>query len=364
MTGRISLPPGLADKGSGEMKSINAFIAAAIALLLGFAIAPFSTRPANSESTEKTVPLTLRARIPLPGVYGRIDHYGWDSKRGILIVSALGNNSVEIIDQWRRTYSIAGVEHPQASVYLPGVDRIVVSSQSGKLRFYDAATYTLIKTLDFGEGADTDNMRYDPSTQLLYVGFGGRGRGALATVDPAAMERRKEFLVGSHPESFQVEANGRRVFVSLPDEEAIAIIDRNSGTVTKVQITGHKNSHTLALDETNRRLFSAALQPGRFVAVDIEAGKIVAELPCVQGVDDLWFDAVRRRIYASGAGAIEVFQQIDADHYAKLARIDVGAGAGSTSLHVKTRTQDSLFMSWPNMLPQGGSEVLLYYVND
>jgi len=39
-------------------------------------------------------------------------------------------------------------------------------------------------------------------------------------------------------------------------------------------------------------------------------------------------------------------------------------GTGSTSLHLKTRTQDSLFMSWPNMLPQGGSEVLLFYVND
>jgi hypothetical protein len=50
--------------------------------------------------------MTLRTRIPLPGVYGRIDHYGWDSKRGILIVSALGNNTVEIIDQWKRAHSI------------------------------------------------------------------------------------------------------------------------------------------------------------------------------------------------------------------------------------------------------------------
>jgi hypothetical protein len=47
-----------------------------------------------------------------------------------------------------------------------------------------------------------------------------------------------------------------------------------------------------------------------------------------------------------------------------LARIQVGAGAGSTSFHLKTRTQDSLFMSRPNMLPQGGSEVLLLYVDD
>ncbi len=51
---------------------------------------------------DKPPPLTLRTRIPLPDVYGRIDHYGWDSKRGILIVSALGNNTVEIVDSWKR----------------------------------------------------------------------------------------------------------------------------------------------------------------------------------------------------------------------------------------------------------------------
>ena len=27
----------------------------------------------------KVAPFSLRTRIPLPGVYGRIDHFGWDS---------------------------------------------------------------------------------------------------------------------------------------------------------------------------------------------------------------------------------------------------------------------------------------------
>jgi hypothetical protein len=59
-----------------------------------------------------------------------------------------------------------------------------------------------------------------------------------------------------------------------------------------------------------------------------------------------------------------VFEQIDPDHYRATVRIPVGAGSGSTSLHLKSRTQDGLYMSWPNMLPQGGSEVLLFYVDD
>jgi hypothetical protein len=84
----------------------------------------------------------------------------------------------------------------------------------------------------------------------------------------------------------------------------------------------------------------------------------------VLGVDDLWFDAAPKRIYAPGSGAIDVFQQIDADHYAAIAHVPAGPGAGSTSFHLKSRTQNSLFMSSPNTLAQGGSEVLVFYVDD
>jgi DNA-binding beta-propeller fold protein YncE len=332
-------------------------------LVVGQAAAQQNGIQASTESG-KLPALTLRTRIPLPGVYGRMDHYGWDSKRARLMVSALGNDTVEIIDSWRRVHAIAGLEHPQAVLYVPGVDRIVVSSQSGKLRFYDAEAYTLVKSLDFGTNANTDNMRYDPSSKRVYVGYGRGARGALAVVDPASMERLQEFVVGSHPESFQVETEGPRIFVNLPDQEAIGVIDQQTGAVTKWKIPGHTNAHALALDEASRRLFAASLQPGEVTVVNTDSGVVVARLPCVLGVDDLWFDAARKRIYAPGSGAIDVFEQIDPNRYAAIARVPVGVGAGSTSLHLKTRTQDSLFMSWPNMLPQGGSEVLLFYVND
>jgi hypothetical protein len=97
--------------------------------------------------------------------------------------------------------------------------------------------------------------------------------------------------------------------------------------------------------------------------VDTEWGAVVASLLCVLGVDDLWFDA-RKRIYAPCSGAIDVFQQVDTSHYSAIAQVMVAIGAGSNSFHLKSRSQDSLFMSWPNMLSQGGSEILLFYVDD
>ena len=42
--------------------------------------------------------LTQVQTIPLDGVEGRIDHFGLDAKRKRLFVSALGNDTVEVVD--------------------------------------------------------------------------------------------------------------------------------------------------------------------------------------------------------------------------------------------------------------------------
>jgi hypothetical protein len=112
------------------MRRAGAAFAVFASLVLGQVSAQETGVRGTPTDSYKLIPLTLRTRIPLPGVYGRMDHYGWDSKRGVLIVSALGNDTVEIVNSWRRVHSITGLEHPQASVYVPGIDRIVVSSRS------------------------------------------------------------------------------------------------------------------------------------------------------------------------------------------------------------------------------------------
>jgi DNA-binding beta-propeller fold protein YncE len=345
---------------------MTTFLSTFAALFIGIATGglPMGAAQAQQPISDKVPPITLRSRTALPGVYGRMDHYGYDTRRGNLIVQALGNNTVEIINSWNRIHTITGLEHPQGSVYVPGVDRIFVNSQSGKTRIYDAGTFALLKTLDFGARANADNIRYDAAAKLVYVGYGEDDGGAMGVVDPMTMERVKDIKLGSHPEAFALEQKGPRIFVNLPDQESFGVIDRTTGAVTKWKIPGNTNNHTMALDEANHRVFACALQPGRLTVVDTETGKVVATLPCVLGVDDIWYDAVLKRIYAPGSGAIDVFQQVDADHYNVMARIPVGAGAGSTSYYLRTRTGANIYMSWPNMLPQGGSEVLLFYVNE
>ena len=47
---------------------------------------------------EAAEPLRLVQTIPLPGVEGRIDHFGLDAKGQRLFVAALGNDTVEVVN--------------------------------------------------------------------------------------------------------------------------------------------------------------------------------------------------------------------------------------------------------------------------
>jgi hypothetical protein len=74
------------------------------------------------------------------------------------------------------------------------------------------------------------------------------------------------------------------------------------------------------------------------IVLDTESGKQITQLDGVNGIDDLWYDAERNRIYASGgrgaaAGFVYVYQQKDADRYELTAKVPTRANA-QTSIWV------------------------------
>lgn len=52
------------------------------------------------------------------------------------------------------------------------------------MRVYEAATYTLRKTIDFGD--DPDNMRRRQPQRRVFIGF-GEGDGGIDMIDPPQM---------------------------------------------------------------------------------------------------------------------------------------------------------------------------------
>jgi len=116
-------------------------------------------------------PLRLEKTIELPDVQGRIDHMSVDVKGGRLFVSALGNNTIEVIDikTGKRAKTVDGLQEPQGVLYVPEVDRLyVANSKDGSVRLFEGASYAPLKILDYGD--DADNLRYDSNHKRIYVG--------------------------------------------------------------------------------------------------------------------------------------------------------------------------------------------------
>lgn len=309
-------------------------------------------------------PMVLTGVIPLGNVQGRIDHLSLDPK-GRLFISALGNNSEEVIDLSAavRSHSIGNIPKPQGVAYCPEVNKLFVGSDEGKLYIYNADSFALITTIDFGD--DVDNLRYDASTKSVYVGYGDAETGAIAIVDASTNKRLPtEFKLGAHPESFQMEASGPNIYVNLPDLKQIAAIDRKTGHITRWPVNFDSN-FPMALDEADHRLFVATRGPARMAVFDTASGHMVTALPCVQGSDDAFYDSARKRIYVSGGeGFISVYQQKDPDHYEPLAQVPTALGARTAGYFGKSRKGFDLFYVAVPARTVAGAEVLVFTLQD
>ncbi len=285
----------------------------------------------GAEAPEPAQPLVLTEAIPLEGIKGRIDHFGIGGGR--LFVAALGSNAVVAINLRARTiaHTIAGVHDPQAAVYSPETDKLFVSSGlESKVYIYDGTTYAPIAAVNVDGGAD--NLRYDAATRRVYVACGDdAGTGAIVAIDAVSNARLDEtYRLGGEPESFQLEKSGPNIYVNVPDARHVAVVNRQTKAVTRWNLQGLAGNFSMALDEADHRLFVGTQAPARIAVFDTVSGRMVATLAGVQGSDDLYFDAARKRLYMPGSqGFIYVYQMTDPDHYRLLAKVPSALGAAT-----------------------------------
>ena len=285
-------------------------------------------------------PLRDAGAIRLPGVVGRLDHLAFDARSGRLFVAALENQSVEVLDltRQRHLHQITGIREPQGLLCVPVANRLLVCSRGdGTCRSFDATTFTEGPWLDVGRNAD--NLRYDPDSRLIFICSAGEpGNGLLTAVDfsaflpvalggqaspphspadflldrPRQAEPRMEIPLSSHPESLQWDAARRRLYVNVPDEHHISVLQVGTNALEKVAdwpVTIGEKNFPMVLDSTSNRLFIACRKPARLAIYDLQSGALQGQVPCVGDADDLYFDTRLQRVYViGGEGFVDVFQ--------------------------------------------------------
>ena len=290
-------------------------------------------------------PLAFVRAVELPHVEGRIDHLAFDAASQRLYVAALGNNSVEVLDAGAGTHlkSLPGFREPQGIAVIPDIKSVAVANGEGDgVQLIGAEDYRTGSTIRLGD--DADNVRYDAAAKRVYVGFGS---GALAAIDPAAAKVLAQAKLAGHPESFQLERGGSRVFVNVPTAQHVAVVDRGSMKVTATwPVTSAGANYPMALDEANHRLFIGCRRPAKVLVFDMTTGKQSASFDTVGDTDDLFYDVARKRLYVTGGeGFIDVVQDQGANGFARVAHIPTAAGA-RTSLFVAD--QGRLYLAVPH----------------
>ena len=278
-------------------------------------------------AAQSAAPLKLEQTIPLSGVEGRIDHFAFDPAGKRLFICALGNNTVEVLDlrKGERVHSIAGLGAPQGVAYVPEVNRLFVANdKDGICKIYDGKSFQVVGEMNFQD--DADNVRYDEAAKKIYVGF---GNGGIAVVNAPDGKQLGSIKLSAHPEAFQLEKNGSRIFVNVPNSRHVAVIDRDKREVVARWKTDLAfGNFPMALDESNHRLFVGCRLPSSLVVLNTDSGDVVAKIDISGDPDDVFYDSKRHRIYAiCGAGKIDVIEQIDANNYKPSTKIDTAPGA-------------------------------------
>lgn len=282
--------------------------------------------------------LTLQKVIELPTVKARIDHIAVNLKNNVIYVAALGNNTIEVIDLQKGSdiHSIQGVGEPQGVAYIPEQNEIAVASGvNGDCVFYNASTFAKVATVRLP--GDADNIRYDVAQRKMYVGY---GTGGIALIDPVQHKQTGDVKLPAHPESFQIDKKNNRLYVNLPDDHSISVIDLKSLKVIDTwKISRLRANFPMTLDTATDRVIIGFRHPSVMVIYDSKTGQEVSRNDLVTDCDDVFYDPVTQQIFASGGGgSVNIFQKSTGNNYKLVANIATREGARTSFLIPSLRT--------------------------
>jgi DNA-binding beta-propeller fold protein YncE len=310
-------------------------------------------------ATAPAAELELVQTIVSKGKAGGLDHVAIDAKRDRLFLANKVNNTLDIFDL--KTGKLIDQKPSQTAIqgvcYAPELDVVFVAlGTKGLCNVFDGEKYAIKKTIDLKD--DADNVRYNPATNMVYVAHFDK---LLAVIDGKTYDKKADIKLPDTGEGFELEKKRPRLYLCAAAADTISVIDTEKNEVVKnypMKMAG--SCFALALDEANKRLYVACRKKPMLVVMDTESGKELGGVDIVGGVDDLWLDAKRKRLFAScGDGSLCVIKQGDGDKLEVVEKVETPKGA-KTCLYVPETGK--LYLAVPKQEGKDGPEIRVYQV--
>jgi DNA-binding beta-propeller fold protein YncE len=301
-------------------------------------------------------------KIPLSGrPEKKLDHLALDARRNRLFVANMANRTLDVIDlkEGKLLKSVPEQRGIQGVTYAPDLDRVFVGlGVDGYCNAFDGETYAQLKSLPFP--TDSDNVRYDPRTGVVYVAHLER---SLGIVDAKTLAVKADLKLPGFPESLTLEKNRPRMYMNTPAPAGVMVFDTEKHEVIATYpLKRASGNYPLALDEPNRRLFVGCRKEPMVLVMDSETGKEITSVAIPGDIDDLYFDARRKRLYAAcGEGFLVVIRQVDADRYEPVEKLPTSKLARTCLFDAEG---NRLFLAVPRFGTQESPEIWVYRVRD
>ncbi|WP_156993404.1 YncE family protein [Terriglobus sp. TAA 43] len=334
--------------------------------IAGLAVVCVHALFAQGSTKDTATPVQHIRELKLPAsINGNFDHLAVDVKRSRLFITAEDAKKVLILDL--KSGAVAGSipsPRPHDVLFRPDTDRLYVTDGGeGSLSIYDGESYKLIKRI--GLEKDADAVGFDPSRKFMYIVNGGGDVGQkfslLSIVDTVKAEKVQDLQInGDTLEAMSLDAYRPRIYVNDKATNEVVVLDRfRNVEVARWPLNACKTNVAMALDESRQRLFVGCLS-GNVAVLDTNTGKQVTNLSIHAGVDDLIYEASTRRLYASADGSLDIYDQIDLDHYQNRGAQPTGAKARTAYLSTEL---NQLFVAVPKSETSGPHILVLQPTN-
>jgi hypothetical protein len=283
-------------------------IAMFVAMFASFAI---------QKSARENQALRLVQTIPLPGVKGRLDHMAVDLEKKRLFVAAVANNSLEVVDLTggKVIKSLAGMKNTQDALFLGGdFNKLYVASLDGHLRVFQGESFWLVQ--DFKIEPDPNRLFYDPTTNLIYFGYGGQNAGFDAYERVGILQPKRgagyDQLVADmiaptprpgHLAEIAMDDNGT-LLICDSRADLIYQFDTRKRELVKSWPASGDGAGDMALNRTQHRLFVGTRIRPEMTVYDSLSGREIQSLPGPETMDGVYYDAKLKRVYMTGGALV------------------------------------------------------------
>jgi DNA-binding beta-propeller fold protein YncE len=199
---------------------------------------------------------------------------------------------------------------------------------------FDLKTLKVTGRVSTGQ-PDTDAIIYDPVTKHIFT-FNGDSH------NTTVIDAQKETVITTIDLIGKVEfpaIDGKgMIYDNNPEKNDIVAIDARTNTIKSRWPTDPAGAPTsMAIDQKNRRLFSAGRGPQFVIMMDADTGKVLQSYPISAGVDANAFEPSTGMLFvATREGMLHIYHEDSPDKLSEVEAVKTEYGAKTLQVDPKT----------------------------